>query len=82
MSKFDAALAARMVELMGPRIRRLGYKPAREQALFAYRFADSSDEEIEAYRRFLDRHFNARAVAAIKLKHRPRTPLRAYEGDT
>lgn len=82
MSEFDEALARQMVKVMGPRIRSVGYKEAREQTLRAYRFEDSTEEEIEAYRRFLDRHFNERAVAATKRKHRPRTPLHVYEGDT
>lgn len=71
-----------MIKYMGPRIKRLGYKEARELALATYRFSDAEEEEIEAYRRFLDRHFNQRAVEATKLKHRPRAPLQAYEGDT
>lgn len=72
----------RMVRLMGPRIRRLGYKQARDQALRTYRFTGATEEETEAYKRFLDRHFHQRAMAAIKRKHRPRAPLEAYEGDT
>jgi hypothetical protein len=82
MNELDEAVAFCMAQVMRPAIRRLGYKPAREQAIATYLFEDSSEEEIEVYRRFLDRYFNERAVASIKLKHRPRPPLHAYEGGT
>jgi hypothetical protein len=71
-----------MAKVMRPLIRSLGYKPAREQALLAYRFEDTSDEEEESYRRFLDRYFQPRAVAAAKRRRLQRVPLSIYEGDT
>ena len=76
------AVAKTMIKCMGLNIHRLGYREARALALSTYKFTNMSDEEVEAYKRFLDHHFNQRAVAATKLKHRPRTPLQAYEGDT
>lgn len=81
MIEIDHSVLDQMIELMGPRIRRLGYKEARENALTNYRFSDTTLEETEAYRRRLDQHFLKRAMSAIRLKHRPRAPLEAYKGD-
>lgn len=81
MIELDEHILGRMIELMGPRIRRLGYREARENAVTTYRFTDTTEEETEAYRRRLDQHFHQRAMSAIRLKHRPRAPLEAYEGD-
>lgn len=82
MSELDTDLITQMVSVMRPLIKSWGYKKAREHALLSYRWSDTTEEETEAYRRFLDRYFQARAVAATKRKHRRFAPIEAYEGGT
>jgi len=57
-------------------LRRLGYKPARNQALEdAYLVGVINENEWEAYKDLIDRRFQRRAREALRLKHRPFAPL-------
>ena len=82
MIEIDEAVAQQMIRVARPLIRQWGYKEARNHALKAYSFEDTTEEETVAYELYLDRYFNKRAVEATKLKYRPRPPLQTYEGDT
>jgi type III secretory pathway component EscR len=76
----DLDIVEQMIRVISPMIKRTSdFRQARDQALRAYRFADSTEEEGAAYKDFLNRYFNKKAVAGAKRKHRPRTPVEVYE---
>jgi len=77
----DREFALVLVRACGRRRRRLGYKPARDQVLedAFYSGGITTDNELEAYKDFIDRRFQYRAREALALKHRPGPPLSAYE---
>ena len=81
MKKLDKDLAAYMVKVMRRLIRPLGYKEARDHVLQSYRYEDTTEQEIRAYKRFLNQYFR-RAVIAAAERRRLRVPLHVYEGDT
>lgn len=76
----DRDVLVQMITVARLLIKPWGYKKARDHALDTYRFNKAPDEERAAYKNFLNRYFNKKAVAGTKRKHRPKTPLEVYEG--